>query len=113
MCQVSGVSSVSLVRECDPEIYPSGAQFPLSQLGQFHLPEDPSQGISPVAWSMVTQASAPQDDSPPPAVSALADERAAARLRKDFAESDRLREQILALGWQVQDGRDGQKLSKA
>jgi hypothetical protein len=113
MCEVSGVSSVSLVRECDPEIYPSGAKFPLSQLGQFHLPEDPSQGISPEAWSMVMQAATPQDDSPPPAVSALADERAAARLRKDFAESDRLREQILALGWQVQDGRDGQKLNKA
>jgi cysteinyl-tRNA synthetase len=85
----------------------------LGELGQLHLPEDPSQGISPEAWSMVIQASAPQEDSPPAAVSALAGQRAAARLRKDFAESDRLREQIAALGWQVQDDRDGQKLSRA
>jgi cysteinyl-tRNA synthetase len=37
----------------------------------------------------------------------------AARARKDFAESDGQREEILALGWQVQDSREGQKLIKA
>ena len=112
-CTVSGVSSVSLVRECDPYIYPAGAHFPLSQLGEFHLPERPEEGISPQAWEMVTQAPPLEDDTPPGPVLELAEQRLAARARKDFAESDRLREEILALGWQVQDSREGQELIKA
>ena len=31
LCEVSGVSSVSLVRECNPEMFPSGSKFPLSE----------------------------------------------------------------------------------
>jgi hypothetical protein len=37
----------------------------------------------------------------------LAEERAAARAAKDFAASDRLRDEISALGWLVRDGADG------
>jgi hypothetical protein len=112
ICEVSGVSSVSLVRECDPEIFASGAKFPLSRLGDFHRPEDLSEGISAQAWEMVTQAPPLQSDQPPAEVLALLEQRAAAREKKDFAESDRLREEILALGWQVQDSREGQKLAR-
>jgi cysteinyl-tRNA synthetase len=39
----------------------------------------------------------------PPDVVALAEERRAARARKDFAGSDRLRDRIAALGWEVRD----------
>lgn len=112
-CEVSGVSSISLVRECDPEIFASGARFPLSRLGEFHLPEEPQAGISPEAWRMAVEAPPLGSDAPPPEVQRLAEERAAARLRKDFAESDRLREAIAAQGWQVQDGRDGQTLIRS
>ncbi|MGE5249301.1 MAG: cysteinyl-tRNA synthetase [Bacteroidota bacterium] len=113
VCEVSGVSSVSLVRECDPQIHASGARFPLRELGEFRLPEKLDEGLSPRAWEMVTQAPPLEEDGPPESVTALAEKRAAARARKDFEESDRLREQILALGWQVQDSREGQKLTKA
>jgi hypothetical protein len=112
-CEVSGVSSVSIVRSCDPQIHASGAKFSLSHLGDFHLPDDLQQGISPRAWEMVTQAPPLEQDAPPPDVAALAEQRAAARARRDFAESDQLREQLLALGWQVQDNKEGQKLVKA
>ena len=44
-------------------------------------------------------------------VQALLDERAAARAAKSWAESDRLRDAIAALGWVVKDTKDGQKLS--
>jgi cysteinyl-tRNA synthetase len=44
-------------------------------------------------------------------VQALLDERAAARDAKNWAESDRLRDAIAALGWVVKDTKDGQKLS--
>ena len=46
----------------------------------------------------------------PPEVRKLADERAAARKAKDWALSDRLRDEIAAAGWIVKDSRDGQTL---
>ena len=49
----------------------------------------------------------------PPEVQALADERAAARRAKNWAESDRLRDAIAALGWTVKDAKEGQRLSKS
>ena len=48
----------------------------------------------------------------PETVQQLADARAAARAEKDFAASDRLREQIAALGWGVRDTADGQVLAE-
>jgi cysteinyl-tRNA synthetase len=42
----------------------------------------------------------------------LLEQRRDARARKDFIESDRLRDQISALGWMVQDSKEGQKLVK-
>jgi hypothetical protein len=112
LCEVSGVSSVSLVRDCDPEIYASGSHFPLQALGDFRLPDRLEDGILPQAWEMASQAPRLEDDAPPPRVQDLAEQRASARLRKDYAESDRLRDEIAALGWQVQDGKEGQKLLK-
>ncbi len=44
-----------------------------------------------------------------PAVAALLDERAAARDARDFAASDRLRDELAALGVAVEDTRDGQR----
>ena len=49
----------------------------------------------------------------PADVQALLDERAAARQAKNWAESDRLRDAIAALGWTVKDTKDGQRLSKS
>ncbi|MBI5840368.1 MAG: cysteinyl-tRNA synthetase [Chloroflexi bacterium] len=112
-CEVSGVSSVSLVRECNPEIYPSGAKFGLMELGEFRFPESGQNGISKEAWDMAVDAPPLEDDAPPDDVLALAEQRVAARAQKDFAESDKLRDQIAARGWQVQDGKEGQKLVRS
>src|SRR5581483_9703704 len=46
----------------------------------------------------------------PAEVAELAGRRAAARAAGDFAESDRLREEIAALGWEVRDVADGFQL---
>jgi hypothetical protein len=46
----------------------------------------------------------------PDDVVALAEQRAVARSAKDFAESDRLRDEIAARGWTVRDGADGWSL---
>jgi len=48
----------------------------------------------------------------PAEVEALLARRAEARASKDWAGSDRLRDEIAALGWTVKDTKEGQKLSK-
>jgi hypothetical protein len=49
----------------------------------------------------------------PPEVTALLERRAAARATKDFAESDRLRDELVAAGWLVRDTADGQAVEPA
>jgi GT2 family glycosyltransferase len=48
----------------------------------------------------------------PPEVTALAEQRAAARAAKDFAASDRLRDEIAAAGWVVRDRPEGYALAE-
>ena len=47
----------------------------------------------------------------PAAVGALVEQRQRARAEKQWAESDRLRDEIAALGWIVKDTKDGPKLT--
>ena len=112
LCEVSGVSSVSLVRECDPEMFPSGSKFPLSELGEFRIPEPLDRGIPPDVWDICLNAPPLDDDQPSEEVTILVKKRAAARANKNWAESDKLREEIAALGWTVQDSKEGSKLVK-
>jgi cysteinyl-tRNA synthetase len=49
----------------------------------------------------------------PPDVVALADQRAAARRAKDWAEADRLRGELHERGWEVRDGPQGPELVRA
>jgi cysteinyl-tRNA synthetase len=50
------------------------------------------------------------DDAAPEAVAALLDQRERARVERDFAEADRLREEIRGAGWDVRDGPRGPEL---
>ncbi len=116
LCQVVGVSSVSLVRACDPKIYPSGTTFPLSDIGPLLEPEPLAAGISAEAWETVRSVPAPvpvMDEVPSPEVIHLAEERQSARARKDWAASDDYRRLISDLGWAVQDTPAGWKLVKS
>jgi cysteinyl-tRNA synthetase len=51
-----------------------------------------------------------EGEGAPAEVVELADRRAAARASRDFAESDRLRDELRARGWEVRDGPAGQEL---
>jgi hypothetical protein len=113
LCEVSGVSSVSLVRECDPEMYASGSKFPLSELGEFRLPEPIEKDIPAHVWEMCLNAPPLDDDQPSEQVIALVEQRLLARANKNWAESDKLRDEIAALGWTVQDSKGGYKLVKS
>ena len=52
-------------------------------------------------------------DEPPPEVRALAAAREAARASRDFAEADRLRDELRAREWEVRDGPEGPELIPA
>lgn len=111
-CEVSGVSSVSIVRECDPEIYPSGSKFSLSELGGFRLPEPIQSGIPDDVWKMGFESGRKEEEKPSDEVLALLEQRKQARVNKDFAASDNLRDAIAALGWKVKDTKEGQQLER-
>ena len=57
--------------------------------------------------------SKPQAESAPEQVQILAQQRWDAKQAKDWSTADQLREEILALGWTVKDGKDGFVLAKA
>ena len=53
-----------------------------------------------------------QADAIPAEVTALVEQRQAARKAKDFAEADRLRDKIAALGYAVRETRQGTEITK-
>lgn len=55
---------------------------------------------------------APKEEGMPAEIQALVDARAAARTAKQWAESDRLRDELAAKGWEVRDSKDGQRIKK-
>ena len=52
-------------------------------------------------------------DGPPPEAMELAERRGAAREARDWAEADRLRDELRAMGWEVRDGPQGPELVPA
>jgi len=62
-------------------------------------------GLGLAAW-------VPKRDEAPSDVKALADARAAARKAKQWAEADRLRSELAAAGWEMEDRVDGYRLKK-
>jgi hypothetical protein len=111
-CTVSGVSSVSLVRECDPEIYAAGKSFSLNELGHFEFPNSLEDGISSIAWELLGNSTPAEDGSPDSDVQSLLEARQKARTAQDWTVSDHLRDEISARGWVVMDTSQGQVVKK-
>ncbi len=112
-CEVHGVSSVTILKNSDENMHSSGSVFSLSTLGDFKSPEPIESGIRPEVWELIADASKQDEETPPDEALKLLNLRQAARTRKDFAESDRLRDAIFALGWTVKDTKEGQHLAKS
>jgi len=53
------------------------------------------------------------DGAPDASARELLERREAARARRDYAEADRLRDELTAMGWQVRDSADGPTLVPA
>jgi cysteinyl-tRNA synthetase len=62
-------------------------------------------GLGLAAWS-------PKEETAPPDVQALAETRLSARRAKQWAESDALRKQVHAAGWEMEDLPDGYALKR-
>jgi cysteinyl-tRNA synthetase len=52
----------------------------------------------------------PEDVQAPHEVLELVEQREAARARRDWAEADRIRDELRSRGWEVRDGPDGPEL---
>lgn len=111
-CEVHGVSSVTVLKNSEESMHSSGAIFPLSTLGDFRAPDPIESGVRSEVWELIANVSQKDEEAPSDEARELLDLRKAARARKDFAESDRLRDQLAALGWAVKDTKEGQQLVK-
>jgi cysteinyl-tRNA synthetase len=96
--------AVLLLRELerDPDVSP-GAKFETFAYLDRVLGLDLTRTVGQVA----VQEEIPAD------VTALVEARAAARAAKDWAASDRLRDELTALGWTVTDTPDGPQVTRA
>lgn len=104
-----------------PEAF--AALFALVRSGNSALRED---GLAPEAASaaltvfdemervlgVIRFGRAARGESLPDDIAALIEARAAARAAKDWAGSDRLRDELAAQGWEVRDAKEGQKVKR-
>jgi cysteinyl-tRNA synthetase len=72
-----------------------------------------SAGFTRVMAALGFELQGPVEDPVPAGIQTLAEKRWQARLAKDWAGSDRLREELAAAGWVMRDGRDGYSLAPA
>jgi len=96
-CEVSGVSSVSVLKQNSMEMYPAGAKFLLNEFGKLTQPESIEQGIRPDAWEAVTKAANAVEDEETPPDEALEwlQQRKDARTRKDLPNQTACEMQLL------------------
>ena len=109
-CHVLGEGSVTLVRGGSAKAYPSGSEFPMSELGRVRWPA-PGEGVPPEVWrDVIANQQAEADEEPeamPQEVATLIERREAARRRRDWALADALRDELASLGYRVMDTPDG------
>jgi hypothetical protein len=111
-CEVGGVGGVSLVRESDSKSLRSGTRFGLRELGEYRALSPLEKGIDPGIWELIEGAARGEADRPTGEVLELEERRREARARRDWPEADRLRQQIVVLGWDVDDTEVGARLVK-
>ena len=116
-CQVMGRGGVTRLRAGQETRFDRGVSFALAELGGFRTPDlpiGPGEGLAGVperVWQSIRSAvaadSAVLPAAPPAHVLSLVAERESARARRDWGAADRLREQLLAQGWQIEDSPEG------
>jgi hypothetical protein len=118
-CQVVGAGQVTLLSSHSRQVTEQTHDFNLAELGPFR-PANPAEGLPPSLWASLQadlhaesqRASLPAAKArlphpAPPEVMHLVEAREAARQRHDWLAADKLRGEVLALGWQIQDTPNG------
>ena len=113
-CRVHGVSSVTLLKGDSTQVIPAGADFSMKKLGRIHIPEilngNPGTGFPGLPAPARHEV---QEKEPPSReVIRIAEERHAARMKKNWKSADELRERLHALGWRVIDHDDAWSLER-
>jgi hypothetical protein len=117
LAHVVGVGGVTVERDGVIQHYANGATMPLEALGPWRSPAA-GLGIDAAVWTMAladeahrrAKATARPILAPPEAVLALTAQRQAARASGEWAEADRLRAAVVALGWRINDTPSGPML---
>lgn len=114
-CMVMGRGSVHLLKGTDQRDFTSGDTFSLDLLGKYKNPA-PEEVVPAEVWQATLDArqqrSASTNEVPTPPQQALdlLVERNRAREKSQWQAADQLRNEIIALGWQVVDTPEGSQL---
>ena len=115
----SGLEEIADNREAHVHQFQNGDSFHLTRIGPFQTPEG-GRGLPAEVWHRALEVESKRSlevgenlvEEPDEEVLAFVKEREAARQRKDWAEADRLRVQIAAMGWEVRDKSGGPLVTK-
>lgn len=113
-CKVMGNNGVTVIKGDQEVYYHNGSVFPITVLGEFRIPK-PGDMVPANVWDEVQKSQIRSESSQhqiPAQVLTLIDLRKQARLQQDWKNSDRLRDQIAELGWEVRDTTTGVELVK-
>jgi len=109
--EVMGAGGVTVLRPEGTRIITAGG-CSLAEFGPFAWPA-PDAGLPAHVWTeaLAVREAEEHTHQPPAEVMALVAQREAARGRRDWAEADRLRAQVAALGWEVRDTPAGPQIT--
>jgi len=109
---VSGLGGVTLIKDGKESFFPDKTVFPFKTLGSIQKP-DLNDYVSPSVWEDIKSVNKAETDKSsvvPEKISTLVREREKVRKEKNWAEADRLRKEILSLGWHIRDTEEGPEL---
>jgi cyanophycinase-like exopeptidase len=106
VCSIMGKGGVVILHERERSRFEKDESFNIEELGPFRLP-DLWQEIPEVVMEQVLQArvelESEKNPEPPRQVLKLLEAREIARRQRRWGEADRLRSEILELGWSIRD----------
>lgn len=112
-CRVVGRGAVHLLRDGREWQFAHGHEFPIRELGGFHLPQTPEDGIPAEVWAALQGSISDSDGTVPEHVLRLLEQRKEARASRNWALSDQLRSEIAAFGFSVVDTPQGQQIERS
>jgi cyanophycinase-like exopeptidase len=107
----SGLDEIIQMRGGHVHRYQTGESFELAECCPLRMPVA-GQGVPPEVWEQALKAGGKSEEVPPEEVLDLVEQRQERRRSKDWAEADALRQRIEALGWRVEDGKEGVELRR-